>query len=69
MYKSDLDFVLVMVKCLGTSEEVLGTGEAGWQFGFIVLVIMYEKKRSKCGAVGFLMYKKCVKKVLKTIQK
>jgi len=54
---------------LEASEEVLGTGEAGWQFGFIVLVIMYEKKRSKCGAVGFLMYKKCVKKVLKTIQK
>jgi hypothetical protein len=54
---------------LEASEEVSGTGEAGWQFGFIVLVIMYEKKRSKCGAVGFLMYKKCVKKVLKKIEK
>ena len=59
MYKSDLDFFLLWSSALEVSEEVSGTGEAGWGFGLIVLVIIYEKKRSKCGAVGFLIYKKC----------
>ena len=54
---------------LEASEEVSGIGEAVWGFGFIVLVIMHEKMRSKCGAVDFIIYKKCVKKILKKRKK